>query len=128
MEYVTIIAMLALVEFMAFGGAVGQARGKTGVAAPAVTGDETFERFFRVHQNTLEQLIVFIPALYAFGYYVHALTAVAIGLIFLIGRAIYFRAYTADPATRGMGMMLSFIPNVILTLGAIVGALMQALG
>ncbi len=127
MEYVTIIAMLALVEFMVFGAAVGQARGKTGVTAPAVTGNETFERYYRVHQNTLEQLIVFIPSLYAFGFYVNELAAVAIGLIFLIGRAVYFRAYIADPASRGMGFMLSFVPNVILVLGAIVGGLAHIL-
>jgi len=127
MEYVTIIAMLALVEFMAFGSAVGKARGKSGVVAPAVTGDETFERVFRVHQNTLEQLIVFIPSLYAFAFYVNELAAVVLGLIFLIGRAMYFRAYTADPSTRGKGMLLSFGPNAILALGAIVGALVKIL-
>ncbi len=128
MEYVTIIAMLSLVEFMAFGGAVGKSRVKSGISAPAVTGDESFERYYRVHQNTLEQLIVFIPALFAFGYYVNDLAAVAIGAIFLIGRAIYFRAYTADPDSRGLGFMLSFVPNLVLTFGGIIGAMIHAFG
>jgi uncharacterized MAPEG superfamily protein len=128
MEFVTIVAMLSLIEFMAFGGAVGKSRVKTGISAPAVTGDESFERYYRVHQNTLEQLIVFIPALYAFGYYVNDLAAVALGTVFLVGRALYFRAYTADPNSRGLGFMLSFVPNVILTFGGIIGALITAFG
>ncbi len=128
MEYVTIVAMLSLVEFMAFGGAVGKSRVKSGISAPAVTGDESFERYYRVHQNTLEQLIVFIPALFAFGYYVNELAAVAIGAVFLVGRAVYFRAYTAKPDSRGLGFMLSFVPNLVLTFGGIIGALIHAFG
>ena len=43
MAYVTIIAMLALIEYLYFGVQVGGARGRTGVQAPAVTGDPDFE-------------------------------------------------------------------------------------
>ena len=101
MVYVTIIVMLALVQFMYFGIEVGRARGRHGVTAPAVTGNEIFERFNRAHQNTLEQLIVFIPAIFACGYYTNELLAAACGVGFLIGRAWYFRSYTAAPDTRG---------------------------
>ena len=44
MAYVTIIAMLALIEFSIFGFKVGQARGQFGVEAPATSGHETFDR------------------------------------------------------------------------------------
>ena len=62
MAWVYIVAMLALVEYFFFSIKVGQARGKYGVKAPATTGNEMFERYNRVHQNTLEQLVMFFPS------------------------------------------------------------------
>jgi len=126
MAYVTIIAMLALIQYLFFGMLVGQARGRTGVEAPAVTGNPEFERYFRAHYNTLEQLIVFLPAIYAAGYFMNELLAVAAGAVFLVGRSLYFRTYVKDPATRGPGMMLTFLANVVLIISALVGALLQA--
>ena len=127
MVYVTIIVMLALVQFMYFGIEVGRARGRHGVSAPAVTGNEVFERFHRAHQNTLEQLIVFIPAIFACGYYTNELLAAACGVGFLIGRAWYFRSYTAAPDTRGKGMIVTMLASVILIIAAIVGAMQTIL-
>lgn len=125
MAAVTAIAMLALVEYLYFGTQVGRARVRSGLKAPAVTGDEHFERAFRAHYNTLEQLIVFLPALYASGYYLHELYAVAAGVAFLIGRALYFRAYVADPTRRGPGMMITMAANVALVIGGLLGAVIN---
>ncbi|MFT5013168.1 MAG: glutathione S-transferase [Patiriisocius sp.] len=122
MALVTMVTMLALLEFMYFGGKVGAARGKYGVSAPATTGNEHFERAYRIHYNTLEQLIVFLPSLWAFAFYIHDLAAAALGVIFLVGRMLYSIAYTKEPGTRTVGMMMSFIPTVILLLGAFFGA------
>ena len=123
MAYATIIAMLALIEYFYFGMQVGGARARTGIQAPAVTGDAAFERPFRAHQNTLEQLIIFLPALYAAAFYVHPLFAVAAGVAFLIGRMLYFRTYTADAEKRGPGMIITVLANMTLVVGALVGAL-----
>jgi glutathione S-transferase len=76
MELVVIVIMLALVEYIVLGARVGFARGRTGLEAPAVTGNEEFERHFRVHYNTIEQLILFIPGIWFFAEYVHVLGAV----------------------------------------------------
>lgn len=126
MAAVTAIAMLALIEYLYFGIEVGRARARSGLQAPAVTGDPAFERAFRAHYNTLEQLVVFLPALFAAGYYLHELFAVAAGVAFLIGRALYFRSYVADPARRGPGFIIGFLANVALVAGALVGALIVA--
>lgn len=123
MAYATIIAMLALIEYLYFGAQVGGARARTGIQAPAVSGNPDFERPFRAHQNTLEQLIVFLPALYAAAYYVHELFAVTAGVAFLVGRMLYFRAYSQDAEKRGPGMIVSFAANAALVLGALIGAL-----
>ena len=125
MELLTIISMLALAEFTYFGFRVGGMRGKYGIEAPATTGNEIFERYYRVHYNTLEQLIVFLPCLWAFGYYVGQYWAAGIGLVFLIGRIVYFMTYTKDPASRSIGVLLSMLPNWILLLGALIGAVVH---
>lgn len=127
MAYATVIAMLALIEYLFFGLQVGAARGRTGIAAPAISGDPAFERIYRAHQNTLEQLIIFIPALYASAYYVNDLFAVAAGVAFLIGRALYFRTYTKDAEKRGPGMLITAVANVALLAGGLIGALLAVL-
>ncbi len=127
MAVVTIIVMLALLQFVYFGVAVGRARGRHGVVAPAVTGDEQFERFYRAHQNTLEQLLVFIPAIFAAGYFAHAYFAAAVGVVFLAGRAWYFKAYIADPESRGPGMIMTMIASLLLVAAALVGAVRSLL-
>ncbi|MFV2089279.1 MAG: MAPEG family protein [Pseudomonadales bacterium] len=127
MAYVTIIAMLALIEYQYFGVLVGGARQRSGISAPAVVGDPAFERSFRAHQNTLEQLIIFIPALYGTAFYVGELYAVAGGVVFMIGRALYFRSYSKDAEKRGPGMMISMVSNVSLMLAALIGALVAVI-
>jgi len=111
-----------LLEFLYFGLKVGTARGKYEVTAPATTGNEHFERAYRIHYNTLEQLIIFLPSLWAFAFYVNDLAAAGLGVVFLVGRMLYSIAYTKDPTSRGLGMMLSFIPSLIMLLGAFFGA------
>ena len=123
MAYLTIVTLLAALEFIVFGLLVGMARGKYDVQAPATTGNEFFERQYRIHYNTLEQLIVFIPGLWAFGCFVDELWGAGIGLIYIIGRIVYARAYNNDPAARGTGMLMSVIPSYLLILGGLGGAI-----
>lgn len=126
MEWLVVVSLLAVIEFVVFGAMVGAARGATGVIAPAVTGNEMFERRFRVHYNTLEQLVAFLPGLWAFGWYVDERIAAGLGLIYLIGRVLYARAYVTDPDKRGPGMLMSAIPSHLLLLGGMGGALWSA--
>ena len=122
MTYVDIVTALALIQFIIFGFKVGGARGKFGVKAPATTGDEIFERYFRVQQNTLEQLIVFLPALYLFSRYINPSWAAGLGVVYLVGREVYAATYVRDPAKRGLGYGLTFLPLVILLAGGLIGA------
>ena len=89
MAYVDIVTALALLQYLTFGFKVGRARGRYAVKAPAVTGNELFERHFRVHQNTLEQLVVFLPGLYLFSHYLEPRVAAVFGLIYLVGRELF---------------------------------------
>jgi len=125
MALVAAIILIALLEYLVFGLLVGRARVRCQVAAPAVTGHPVFERYFRVQQNTLEQLIVFVPSAWFFGVYVSAIWAAGLGVVFVVGRAVYLNGYVADPKKRSAGFGLSFLPNVILLLGALVGAILS---
>jgi uncharacterized membrane protein YecN with MAPEG domain len=125
--YVHIVIGLALVEFLYFALAVAGARGRYKVAAPAVSGNEIFERYLRVQMNTLEQLIVFIPSIVLFGQYLSPYVAAALGAVFLIGRIVYFVSYIKDPKKRELGFILSFAPTVALLGGALFGAARAAL-
>ena len=126
MNYVYIVALLAVVQMIVFGILVGAARGKYGVAAPAMTGNEHFERAVRVHMNTLEQLICFLPALLIAAVYWPPVYVAAVGSVYLVGRVLFRQAYVADPAKRGLGFMLTFFPTTLLVLAGLVGAVMRA--
>jgi uncharacterized membrane protein YecN with MAPEG domain len=113
---------LALVEFFVFGWAVGRARTRYQVPAPATTGNPVFERYFRAQMNTLEQLVIFLPALLLFAYYLNPYIAAALGALFVIGRALYFRGYVHSPEQRHVGFALAGIPTLVLLVGGIYGA------
>lgn len=126
MELVHAVIALALLQFFIFGGLVGRARAQTGIDAPAITGDPIFERYNRVHYNTMEQLVVFVPGMLLFGAYVNAMAAAVLGLVFIVGRVVYFRAYIKDPAKRGPGFGLTMLPTAVLLLGGLGGAVWSA--
>ena len=128
MEVVHIVIVLALLQFFIFGGFVGWARVKFNVEAPAITGDPVFERYNRIHYNTMEQLVVFIPAMLLFGAYVNTIAAAVLGLVFILGRIIYFRAYITEPSRRGAGYGLSVFPITVLLLGGLGGAIWSLIG
>jgi glutathione S-transferase len=128
MAYVDIVTALALLQFMAFGIRVSGARGKYGVKAPAVAGNEIFERHFRVQQNTLEQLVAFVPGIYLFSHYFNPLWGAALGVVYLIGRQLYSASYVKDPAKRGPGFGMTFLPVVVLIAGGLIGAGLRLAG
>jgi glutathione S-transferase len=128
MDIVHVVIALALLQFFIFGGLVGWARVKSGIDAPTMTGDPIFERYQRVHYNTMEQLVTFIPGMLLFGHYINATAAAGLGIVFIIGRTIYFRAYLADPVKRGPGYGLTMLPTMVLLLGGLGGAFWSAVG
>jgi uncharacterized MAPEG superfamily protein len=121
------VTLLAVLEYALIGLLVARARGRYGIKAPATSGNEIFERYFRVQQNTLEQLLIFLPSLWVFGSYVSAPIAALLGLVFIVGRGLYLRGYVADPAQRSLGFLLSFAPSILMLLGGLIGAALAAL-
>ena len=127
MPLVHIVLGLALAQFLYFGFAVGKARGTYKVSAPATTGNEMFERYYRVQMNTLELLIILVPTILLFAQYSGAYIAAALGALYLIGRMIYFVSYVKDPKSRSVGYGLSALPVIVLLVGTIIGAIRAAI-
>lgn len=123
MDFVTIVAALAILQFAFFSVLVGQARGTYGVKAPAVQGHEMFDRAFRVQMNTLEQLVCFLPALLMANMYYPDGFVALVGAVYLVGRIIYRQAYIKDPATRAVGFVMSLVPTLLLLIATLFGAL-----
>ena len=119
MELLAIITVLILIQVLFFGYEVGKARGKYNIKAPAVSGHESFDKHYRVHQNTIEQIVIFIPSLWLFGYFVSQNIAAALGLLFFVGRFVFRAAYLKDPASREIGFMLGFVPLALCLLGTL---------
>ena len=133
MELVVLVVMLALLQYIFFAVQVGRARVKYGVKAPAMSGHAVFERHLRVQMNTLEQLVIFIPAAFSYAFLAERLgwyggeVAAALGVVYLIGRAIYARVYVQDPAQRKLGFVLTMAPCMALIVGALVAVVAPVL-
>ena len=120
------ITVLALLEYTILGLMVGRARQTYGVVAPATTGNPDFERYFRVHENTLEALIVFIPAVWIFALEANYHFAVALGALFLIARIIYASGYLSAANKRTSGAMATGAVNGVLVLGSMIAIIIKA--
>jgi len=126
MELVSFVISLALLECFVFGALVGRARGRFGIEAPAMTGHPEFERINRVHQNSLEQLVLFVPAIWIFASTVSPRIAATLGLVFVIGRVVYARGYMQEASKRSTGTAISGVAQILLLLGAAIGSLRAA--
>ena len=128
MEAAAIVTVLIVLQTFWFGFEVGKARQKYGVSAPACSGDPHFERAYRVHQNSTEQLVLVLPVLWVFAFYVDGLIAAGVGVLYLIGRQLYRNAYNQDPRSRSTGFAIGAIALAILALGGLGGAALSLLG
>ena len=113
-----VVTLLTLLLMFATVWMVGRARERYGIKAPSISGDPAFERAWRVQMNTLENAVMFIPALWLASQYVDPLWAGIAGLVWLAGRVWYALAYLRDPTRRGPGYMVSMIAWAVLMLMA----------
>jgi glutathione S-transferase len=125
MNYVHIVAALAIFQYFFFAIMVGRARVKYRINAPATTGHEMFDKAYRIQMNTLELLIGFLPALFMASVYWSNTYIALIGAVYIVGRFVYQKSYLVDPKKRALGFILSILPTFILLLASIVGAMMS---
>lgn len=118
-SWVAIVTIAAVLVYVWMGLRVAGARRKSGVAAPAMTGDPILERHIRVQANTLEWLPVFLVGLWLFALYWNDLVAAALGVVWIVGRVLYALGYVADPAKRELGFVVQALAAAALLFGAL---------
>lgn len=101
----------------------GRARGKYGIKAPATSGHPMFERAYRIQMNTLEQTVMFLPALWLAARWGNPSWAGILGLVWLAGRVWYVQAYLREPASRGKPFVLAMLALVLMILLAAWGVI-----
>jgi uncharacterized membrane protein YecN with MAPEG domain len=126
MDKIVVIICLALFEYIFFAMKVGFSRNKHGVKAPAMSGNLEWERLNRIHQNTLEVYLIFIPSIIGFAYYVSINWACILGSIVLVARVLFYLGYKNSAKKRMLGVFMTSIPNYTLLVGMFIGALRKA--
>jgi glutathione S-transferase len=84
-----------------------------------MTGDPLLERAVRAHSNTLEWMPIFLPAMWLLAIYWSPAWAAILGMVWIIGRIIYFVGYRAAPPKRFPGFLIQSIATTALALGAL---------
>ncbi len=125
MKFTALVTLATLALTFGFSGRVGAMRPKYGIDAPATTGHPEFERANRVHYNTIEQLVLFLPLLWLATGVIGDAWAAALGVVWIVGRLIYAQAYQRDPAKRTSGMLVTLFATAALALSVAWG-LVQA--
>lgn len=100
--------LAAFVTFV-LGGYVGYRRAKHNIEAPATTGHPDFERAFRIHSNTVENFVLFIPLLWIASVFYGGMIPFWLGIAWVVSRLIYAWGYAQqNTQMRGPGALLGF--------------------
>ena len=127
MAWIELVSVLAVLQYLVFGVLVAKAHVTYGVKLPAMSGNEQFERLYRVQMNTLEQIVAFLPALWMASHYWPAPWMAGLGAVYLVGRLVYWKSYVNDPASRTTGFAMTILPTIVLLLATLVGLVKTAL-
>lgn len=114
-----LITLLAIAFYFSTAVNVSRSRTKTGVKVPAMSGHPDFERAFRIQMNTLEWMPIFLPALWLFAIYISDAIAAGIGVVWIIGRILYFVGYSQAAAKRSLGFAIQSLAAMALWAGAL---------
>jgi len=120
-HWTALVTLLAVAVYFAADLRVGMARGTYKIKAPATTGDPDFERIFRAHQNMLEWMAIFLPALWLFALYLSDRWAALVGLAWIAGRILYIVTYAQAADKRGRGFAIQAMAAAVLFGGALIG-------
>lgn len=120
-HYTAAVTLAAIAFYFFLATRVAAARRRYGIKQPATTGNLDFERVFRVHTNTLEWLPTFLVPLWLCAVYFDDRTAAALGLVWIVGRIVYFVGYSAAVEKRLPGFLVQTMAVFLLFVGAVVG-------
>ena len=123
----SLITVSALILYFVVSINVGRARFKHKVSPPQMTGNPDFERGLRVQQNTLEQMILFLPSLWLFSQFISPIWGAGIGAVWIIGRILFAWGYYQAAEKRAAGFRISTLATLALLGGSLTGIIMSLL-
>ena len=119
--YPAAVSVIALLVYFSTAAIVGRLRVKYQVFPPATSGPDAFQRGFRVQQNTMENLNLFLPAMWLYAWSVSPEWASGLGLIWVLGRIAYIVGYLKEAKNRMPGFITSMAALAILLIGSLIG-------
>ena len=128
LHYTPVVTLLAIAFYFFLATQVARARIKFGVKHPATTGHPDFERIYRAHINTLEWLPTFLVPLWLCAIYLSDAGAAAVGLVWIVGRVVYFVGYRKAVEKRVPGFLIQALACAVLFIGAVAGVVMRLSG
>ena len=118
-RWTAIVTLVAVLVYFWIALQTATARRKSGIEAPAMTGDPLLERTVRAHYNTLEWLPIFLPSLWLFAFYWSELVAAGVGVVWIVGRILYATGYIQAANKRSTGFMIQSLATAVLLFGAL---------
>jgi len=118
-RWTALVTLLALLTYFWISFQTAIARRKTGIAAPAMTGDPLLERTVRAHYNTLEWMPLFLVSMWLFALYWNELVAAGLGVVWIVGRILYATGYMAAAEKRSTGFLIQSLATAVLLFGAL---------
>jgi uncharacterized membrane protein YecN with MAPEG domain len=101
---------------------VARTRARVRIFPPVMTGSPELECALRVQANTVEQIVIFLPALWLAALYFQGWIPPAIGLLWCLGRVLYALGYRADkPGRREPGFIMAMLSTIALIVLAGIG-------
>jgi glutathione S-transferase len=124
-HYTALVTLLAVAFYFFLATRVAAAHGKFNVKLPAMAGNPDFERIVRAHVNTLEWMPTFLVPLWLCAVYLSDVTAAGLGLVWIVGRMLYWNGYSEAVEKRLPGFFVQASACFLLFIGALAGVIMH---
>ena len=124
-HYTAIVTLLVVAFYFFVATQVAAAHIKFGVKLPAMAGQPDFERTYRVQMNMLEWMPTFLLPLWLSALYFSDWASALVGLLWLVGRVVYFLGYREAVEKRLPGFFIQATACMLLFIGAIAGIVMH---
>ena len=89
------------------------------------TGNSDFERICRAHINTLEWMPTFLVPMWLCAIYLSDTAAAVLGLVWIVGRVVYFTGYRRAVEKRLPGFFIESTACFLLLIGSAAGIVMS---
>jgi glutathione S-transferase len=127
-NYTAIVTLLAVAFYFFLATRVSTAHSRFNVSLPATSGNPDFERIFRAHMNMLEWMPTFLVPLWLCATYLSDVVATVLGVVWIVGRAVYFAGYIRAVEKRLPGFFIQSTACFLLFIGAAAGVVMRLSG